>query len=149
VRRSVTPFECLTVDGVVRGASLDGRVEIEFARPHGCRGCEGACLWRKLPASARATLLAARPFTVGDRVTVSLPHREFVLSGLLLHGLPWAALLAGALVGFAVTGSDLGSLLGAAAGVASSIAASPVLRRRIERTTLAAVTVAPCADRSE
>ena len=73
---------------------------------------------------------------VGERVVVALPDRYLLLASLLSHGLPLAALLAGAGVGFASTGGDAGAVLGAIVGVAVALLASPVLRRRFERSLL-------------
>ena len=73
---------------------------------------------------------------VGERVVVALPDRYLFLAALLAHGLPLAALLAGAGIGFASTGGDGGAVLGAVGGVAVALVASPVLRRRFERSLL-------------
>jgi positive regulator of sigma E activity len=100
-------------------------------------------MWRRLPLVNRADFATTLPLAVGDQVVISLPQRYVLLGALLVHGLPLAALLGGALVGVATTGSDLGCLLGAVTAVALTVAATPGLRRRIERMTLRQVVVRP------
>ena len=53
----------------------------------------------------------------GDLVSVSLRDRHVFHGALLVHGLPWAGLLAGAVAGVTGFGGDLGALLGSAAGL--------------------------------
>ena len=77
-----------------------------------------------------------QPLAVGERVVVALPDRYLFLASLLAHGLPLSALLGGAAIGFASTGGDAGAVLGALVGVALALLASPVLRRRLERSLL-------------
>ncbi len=133
----------MTATGVVRAACEDGSVELEIASSPPCRGCEGACLWRRLPQSVRARLDAAGPFGVGDTVLVCLPHRHVLAGAALLHGLPWAALLGGALAGYAASGSDLGSLVGALAAIAVAWALAGRLRGRLERWLLDRLLIVP------
>jgi positive regulator of sigma E activity len=132
----------MTASGVV-SRRANGRVEVEFATPAACRGCEGLCLWRRLPRVARAELATALPLRVGDPVVVALPQRFLLIGTLFVHGLPLVALLGGALLGVAATGSDLGCLAGAAAGLGFAAAATPRMRRRLEQVTLGAISVAP------
>ena len=101
-----------------------------------CEGCEGLCVWRRLPRAERLTFASRLPVAVGERVVVALPDRYLLLGSLLVHGLPLASLLGGALAGVATLGSDLGAAVGALAGVAGAILAAPVLRSRLERGTL-------------
>jgi positive regulator of sigma E activity len=129
----------MTASGVVCRAVSDGRVEVEFVAPRGCRGCEGVCLWRRLPAINRAELNTHLPLRAGDSVAVRLPHQYVLLGALFVHGLPLAAILCGALAGVAATGSDFGCFVGAVLGVALAALAAPRLRRRVERATLRAL----------
>jgi positive regulator of sigma E activity len=132
----------MTARGVVRKSS-GGCVEVELAAPPACRGCEGLCLWRRLPASRRIELAARTALAEGDLVVVALPPRYLLLGALFVHGLPLAALLGGALVGLALGASDFAAVLGAAAGLGLALAAAPPLRRRLEAVTLRAMAVAP------
>jgi positive regulator of sigma E activity len=129
-------MSCMTATGTVTSVAASGRVEVEFAAPVGCRGCEGVCLWRRSPAIQRAIFDTPLPFAVGEPVVVTLPERYILLGALLVHGLPLAAILVGALAGVALTGSDFGALAGAVLAVAMALLAAPRLRRRLERTTL-------------
>ena len=69
----------------------------------------------------------------GDLVSVSLRDRHVFHGALLVHGLPWAGLLAGAAAGVLVVGGDPGALLGAAAGLGLGLLAGRRLqgRRRV------------------
>ena len=124
--------DCMTVRAVVRDTDADGRMQIELDESQACEGCAGTCMWRWLPDAtrgARAALAADVSMSAGTPVLVSL------------HGLPWAGLLAGALAGWGMAGSDLGSFAGAVGGVALAAALTPGLRHRIERATLRQVTL--------
>ena len=59
----------------------------------------------------------------GDLVTVSLRNRHVFRATLLLHGLPWAGLLAGTVAGAMSLGGDLGASLGAVTGLAAGLLA--------------------------
>ena len=59
----------------------------------------------------------------GDLVTVSLRNRQVFRGTLLLHGLPWAGLLAGTVAGTVSLGGDLGASLGAVSGLAAGLLA--------------------------
>jgi positive regulator of sigma E activity len=131
----------MTAAGVVTRVAADGSVEVELAAPAGCRGCEGVCMWRRLPSTQRAVFATPLRLAAGDLVVVALPERYVLLASLLVHGLPLAALLAGALAGFAATGADAGALVGGAAGIALGLLATPRLRRRLEGGTLRQLTV--------
>jgi positive regulator of sigma E activity len=134
----------MTAQGVVSGIHSDGSVDVEVTTGAArCAGCAGACLWRRLPATTRARLPARIALTVGMPVLVVLPQRYVLLSALLLHGLPWAAMLAGAAAGAFVTRTDLGCLLGAVLAGAFSIMMTPRLRRRLERAAMARFDLQP------
>ena len=124
---------CLTARGVVRRARADGTVELELTPSPGCRGCRGACLWRRLSDAPTLALRPGRPFAAGTPVALSLPERFVLRTALLMHGVPWVGLLAGAALGATATGSDIGALVGAISGVAVALGATPRLRRRFER----------------
>ncbi len=106
-------------------------------------------MWRWFPNATRAVLAAnpsvhsGMPVDAPMPVLVSLPRRFVLLSAVLLHGLPWAALLAGALAGVGVTGTDLGCLVGAITGIAFASMLTPGLRRRLERATMRQVMFEP------
>ena len=89
-------------------------IDVEFAPPTRCKGCDGACLWYRVPARQTATFQAPLGVQVGSTVTVTLPERYLLLGTLLVYGVPLAALLAGAVLGMAALGSDLGATVGAA-----------------------------------
>jgi len=132
----------MTADAVVVAAHADGRVDLEF-RPSGqCAACAGTCLWKRLGA-ARLELAAGRGLAPGTEVVVGLPERRLLEASMLLHGMPLAAILAGAGLGAAATGSDTGTLIGALAGLALGIAGFRRLGRRLEKTTLAHLVVTP------
>ena len=86
---------------------------------------------------------------VGERVVVALPDRYLLLASLLVHGLPLAGLLGGALVGFAALGSDLGAAAGAGGGAVIAVLLAPALRSRLERGTLRRVQLRPAPDRAQ
>jgi positive regulator of sigma E activity len=120
------------VTRVVRG----GSVEVEFeARPR-CQGCDGACVWLRLPAAQRMTFNGGQDLSVGERVVVALPDRYLFIAALLAHGLPLASLLAGAVLGFATIGGDAGAVLGALAGLVAALLAARALRASFERRLL-------------
>jgi positive regulator of sigma E activity len=100
--------------------------------------------------AAPQRIVLATPLTVrvGDSVVVALSDRQLLLASLLVHGLPLAALLAGALLGVAIVGSDAGGAGGAVAGVVAALVAAPRLRRHLERDTLRRVEVRPGAPRA-
>jgi sigma-E factor negative regulatory protein RseC len=125
----------MTARAIVRVFEPGGCVELELLDEPRCRGCEGVCLWRRLPGSRRMRLSASREWCAGDPVLVALPARYVLLGAMLLYGFPWAALLAGALAGAALSGTDLGVLIGAVLGVTAALAAAPRLRRRLESMT--------------
>lgn len=126
----------MTAQAVVSGIHPDGYVDVEVSFAARCAGCAGACLWRRMPAATRARLPARMPVTIGMPVLVVLPQRYVLLAALLLHGLPWAAMLAGAAAGAFLTRTDLGALVGAVLAGAFSIMMTPRLRRRLERAAM-------------
>jgi positive regulator of sigma E activity len=130
----------LTADAVVVAARPDGARGLEF-RPNLCAGCAGTCLWRRLQATRIDSLPAIRHLKPGTVVTVALPERSVLHASMLLHGMPLAAILLGAAAGTAVTATDGGALLGAVAGLAIALAAFRPLGRRLERMTLAQLSV--------
>jgi positive regulator of sigma E activity len=138
----------MTADATVTRASADGRVEVEFGPPARCRGCEGACLWRRLPGTQRLSLDTPLALSVGEPVVVALPDHYLLLGAALVHGLPLVSLLVGALVGVAVGGSDVSSAVGAVVGLAAAMLIAPRLRAKLELDTLRRVELRPGARRS-
>jgi sigma-E factor negative regulatory protein RseC len=98
-----------------------------------------------VPSHERLTLAADTAFPVGAAVTVMLPDRYLLLGTLLVYGVPLAALLAGGVLGSVLFGSDLGAAAGGAAALALALLVAPILRRRIEATTLRNLCVRPAA----
>jgi positive regulator of sigma E activity len=133
--------DCMTARAVVRRTQSAGCIEVEFSDLPRCRGCEGACMWRRLPVATRLRVATELPVRIGDSVLVALPERYVLVGAILLHGLPWAALLAGAVAGFVATGTDTGSVLGALGAVALALLAARRLRGRIERMTMRCLSV--------
>jgi positive regulator of sigma E activity len=135
----------MTARATVSAVGGDGLVDLTIDAASRCEGCTGVCLWRRLPAKSHARLPSPVPLRVGTEVLVALPPRYVLLSALLLHGLPWMALLAGAAAGAYVTGHDLGALAGAVLAVTISIIMTPGLRRRLEAAALERFTLRPIA----
>jgi positive regulator of sigma E activity len=131
-----------TATGIVR-ASEPGLVDVELEPPPRCEGCNGACLWYRVPHPERLTLAADTAFEVGAPVTVTLPDRLLLLGVLLVYGVPLAALLAGGVAGSVLLESDLGAVVGAGAALAIAVLVAPVLRRRIEAATIRKLAVRP------
>ena len=128
---------CLSADAIVRSVDNEGYVELEFDAASRCAGCAGLCTWTRTDAEPkRIRLRAPRGIEPGTRVRVTLPADRVMSSALLLHGLPLAALLAGAAGGAALTGADAGTLAGALIGLCAAVLATRGLRRRAEELTL-------------
>ena len=66
-----------------------------------------------------------------------------MLASILLHGVPLFAILAGAVGGSLVAGTDLGTLIGSVLALGIVIAGSRLMRRRLEEATLASLVVTP------
>ncbi len=124
-------------------AVVGGRIEIELEPPQRCRGCDGACRWYGEGASRRLTVATQRAFAIGTPVILSVADRELLRGAAIVYGLPLAGLLGGALLGFAVWGSDLGTAAGAGAALAAALAVAWRLRARLERHARHALTVLP------
>jgi positive regulator of sigma E activity len=133
----------MTARAVVTAFHPDGSVELEIARPPRCAGCAGMCTWRRLPDGVRLRLPVGGAAGVGTDVLVALPERYVLLSALLLHGLPWGALLAGAALGAYAVPGDLGAIAGAVLAAAGAVLLTPALRRRVERATLERLSLEP------
>lgn len=129
-----------TATGVVR-ASEPGRLEVELAPPPRCAGCDGACLWYRVPSHERLTLAAEAAFPVGATVTVTLPDRYLLLGASLVYGVPLVALLAGGALGSVLFRSDLGAAAGGALALGGTLLVAPALRRRLEEATVRKLTV--------
>jgi positive regulator of sigma E activity len=120
-----------------------GFVDVELEPPARCEGCNGACLWYRVPRHEHLTLAADVALPVGAVVTVTLPDRYLLLGASLVYGVPLVALLAGGALGSVLSGSDLGAAGGAGAALALAILAAPLLRRRLEQNTVRKLTVRP------
>jgi len=138
---------CLAAEAVVVAVEPDGTVELELDTASRCAGCAGLCAWGRSAGRLRGSFRASKPLSPGESVRVTLPAEHVLETGLLLHGLPLAALLAGGAVGAAVTQSDLGTLLGALAALAVALPASGGLRKRAEAKTLLRASLEPVAGR--
>ena len=130
-----------TASGIVTAVAR-GRIEIELSLPL-CPGCNGACRWYGEGGSRRLTVTTQRVFAIGTPVTLSVADRELLRGAAIVYGLPLAGLCGGALLGFAVWGSDLGTAVGAGAVLAAALAATWGLRARLERHARHALTVSP------
>jgi positive regulator of sigma E activity len=133
----------MTARAVVTAFHADGSVDLEIATPSRCAGCAGMCTWRRLPTSVRLRLPAAAGARVGADVLVTLPERYVLLGALLLHGLPWGALLLGCALGAYTIPGDVGAIAGAIVAAVASVLLTPALRRRVERTTLERLRLQP------
>lgn len=114
-----------------------GLVEVEFPEPTSCRGCEGACRWFRRSHLTRLRVAGPAGAAVGDDLVVELPARYVLGSAVLLHGLLWAALLAGAAIGASLGGSDLSCLVGAAGGFVAGTAMVRRLQHHLASATAA------------
>jgi positive regulator of sigma E activity len=120
-----------------------GFIDVELEPPPRCEGCNGACLWYRVPRQERLTLVADAAFPVGAAVTVTLPDRYLLLGASLVYGVPLLALLVGGALGSVLLGSDLGAAGGAGAALALAVLVAPVLRRRLEQNTVRKLAVRP------
>jgi positive regulator of sigma E activity len=134
----------MTARGVVVGAAEDGFVDVELARIPRCAGCAGMCMWRRVDADRKTRVPVTSPCPrPGTPVLISLPGETVLRAALIVHGLPWAALLLGASCGASALHGDLGALLGAVAAVGAAVLVTPKLRRRVERHVLKGLTLTP------
>lgn len=133
----------MTARAVVLRSHADGSVDVEIDTASRCEGCAGVCMWRRLPDRQRARIMSGRPIAAGTKVLVGLPERYILLGSLLVHGLPLAALLLGAVGGGLLIGGDLGALLGAAVTAGAALALASALRARLERAVLAELRLEP------
>jgi positive regulator of sigma E activity len=124
-----------TATGIVR-ASEPGRLDVEIGSPPRCEGCDGACLWYRVPSHERLRLAADAAFPVGATVAVTLPDRYLLLGASLVYGVPLVALLAGGALGSALGGSDLSAAAGALGALVGAVLLAPRLRRRLEAATV-------------
>lgn len=124
-----TEPECLTARARVRRIAGDGWMDLAILPAPRCSGCEGACMWGWKPPSSLRVRGSGRHRT-GDLVSVSLRYRQVFHATLLVHGLPWAGLLAGTVAGVMSLGGDPGALLGAVAGLGLGLLAGRRLQGR-------------------
>jgi positive regulator of sigma E activity len=121
----------------------DALVDVELIKAARCKGCEGSCTWFNTTDLGTLKLRAANTLTVGQSVQVMLPARYILFAAALLHGLPLAALLLGALTGAFAGGTDLSCLAGAAAGFVAALLLTPTWHRCLEVATSKQFRVAP------
>ncbi len=139
---SSTTSACMTSAAIVRQVHGDGTVDVELSAGAGCRGCEGACTWRRMPAVTTIAVRHVDPalsgaLAAGDAVNITLPADRVLAGAALLYGGPMAGLLAGAIVGgWLGAWSDLAVLVGAVTGAAAVIAALRPARCRAEVSTV-------------
>ena len=110
----------MTARARVQRVHADRWIELAILPAPRCSGCEGACLWGWAPPSSLRVRDSGR-YRQGDLVWLSLRSRQVLYAAVLLHGLPWVGLLAGAAVGAAGVEGDLGSLSGAAVGLGAGV----------------------------
>ena len=79
----------------------------------------------------------------GTAVSVAVSERVMLLSALAAWGIPLLSILAGALAGAALTGSDLGTLGGVVLALVVVMAGFPRFRGRLERSLLASLVIRP------
>jgi positive regulator of sigma E activity len=134
VPKSISSDVCSAI-GVVRECE-GNRVAVEVEAPPRCKGCDGACLWYRLPLEQRLTVTAGVEFPVGTRVAVTLPPRYLLLGAAAVYGLPLVALLAGGAAAAALFEADWAAAAGAAGALAGAFVAVSPLKRRLEQATL-------------
>jgi positive regulator of sigma E activity len=139
----ISAQRCTTAAATVTNVARDGSVEVELAAP-ACRGCEGACLWRRLPRAQRMTFPhAPGAMACGESVVIALPDSYLLLGVSTLYGIPLAALLCGAVAGVVAAGSDAGAVVGALVGVAIAGLVVRAARAKLERSLLHRLELAP------
>ena len=110
----------------------DALVDVEFVEAARCKGCDGSCTWFTATKPKTLRFRVANPLSLGQLVQVMLPSRVVLFAAALVHGLPWAFLLLGALIGAYVGGSDLSCFVGAASGFAAALLLMPAWQSRLE-----------------
>ena len=144
VHQSRAPTDCqLSADAVVIGARPGGRVDLEFSAPPTCASCAGTCLWRRLRAARIDSLPVSESVAAGTKVSVVLTSGRVLFGSLLLYGVPLLAILAGALTGSLLSGSDSGTLAGVLIATALLAFVYRRYRRRSERFLLSGLLVTP------
>ena len=131
-----------TANGIVT-AVASGRIEVELEAPPRCRGCDGVCRWYGEGGSRRLIIATQCSFAIGTPVTLSVANRELLRGAAIVYGFPLGGLLGGALLGFAIWGSDLGTAAGAGMALAAALVVAWGLRARLERHARQALTVLP------
>ena len=121
--------ECMTARARVRRVERDRWIDLAILPAPRCSGCEGTCLWGWNPPTSLRIRDTGR-HRPGDLVSVSLRNGHVFHGTLLVHGLPWAGLLAGTVAGVMGVGGDPGALLGAVAGLGLGLLAGRRLQGR-------------------
>ena len=104
----------------------NGRIQVTFCRPEACAAC-GACEGGK----KEHAIWVQGEGRVGDIAVVEMPDRMVAKASLLAYGLPLVCLLAGMILGSAITGGkDAGVIIGAAAGLAAGLLTLKLTEKR-------------------
>jgi len=116
-------------------AIADGKATVSI-ETGGCKGCGHGqdCSIGKVGAgrpAARLTLDAPAGLRVGDRIRLSLPASSLPRMALLGYLFPALAMLTGAGIGNASTGSDAATALGALIGLLAALALIRLAVRRL------------------
>jgi positive regulator of sigma E activity len=122
-----------------------GRLQLEIDQTKLCRGCSGACMWRRSSELRWGPFPAERDIDVGSLVTVTLPGRHLLLGAALLYGLPLVCLLVGALAGGFVLESEAAGVIGALVGLVISLSVAGRLRSSIERAVMQGLMIRPAS----
>jgi len=130
--------------GIVIERLSDGRVLVEVDRRSACDGCHsrGSCSLGFGLKKARVAALDEEGMAgVGDRVTMELADRDFLVACSWVYLVPLAGLLTSALLAWWLLGlaglteiRDLGSALAALAGTGASLAVVWLRDRKVRDT---------------
>lgn len=105
------------------------QVAVEAASACAACGARKAC---QGDAAERVITLPAAPgVAAGEAVSLSLDLQRLSQGALLAYLLPASCLLAGALIGETLQGSNLGAMLGAALGLLAGLVGARQLSRRL------------------
>jgi positive regulator of sigma E activity len=126
---------CLSVTARVAESDPAGTVTLKVDESALCAACSGICLWRRAAQRSWGPFDVGWPIESGATVEVSLPATTVLRGCVILYGLPWSMMLAGAGAAGVGIGTDGAAALGALAGAAVGFAAIRFLRRGIERWT--------------
>ncbi len=129
---NISADEFVSARARILAVHADALVDVEFIEAARCKGCDGSCTWFAVTKPKTLRLRVAHPLSVGQLVKVMLPSGVILVAAALVHGLPWAFLLLGALIGAYIGGSDLSCFVGAASGFAAALLLMPAWQSRLE-----------------